>query len=588
MSNTDILTTTTTFMLPIEYNPRKFKLNDTIKADLELVQTIDGSENPVYEHVFAPSNELGKMIIPKMATYYTDDTAYLKDTQDFIKHMVSKTSGEPTLATYELNEMLNIWKDVKGETSFHEKYLYIEWEFAKFLNRNPKFLQIMSVYNLLSPLVALCIPIITLIIPFIIIKMQNIPISVNSYIDILKNLIANHAIGKIFTQFHQVDAGQKLYLVVSAGFYIFSIYQNILVCLKLYSNMNKIQNYLNNIHKYLVYSISEMKYYAEILQHYNSYSDFCKDLTKNIDLLVPYSNRLAKVTEIGNISVYKILEFGDILHIFYELYDNVELTNSILYTFGFNGYINSLKGLANNIANDAVNFCSFGKKDDTKIVTNFRRVYYPPLIGKSAVKNDIVTRPNMIITGPNASGKTTILKTNIINIILSQQIGCGTYEGALIKPYQYIHCYLNIPDTSGRDSLFQAEARRCKEIIDCIDINSDDNHFCIFDELYSGTNPDEATTSAVAFMKYLSKRKNVSCMLTTHYLKVCKKLDKVGGIKNYSMKTLKLKDGTNKYTYELQEGISSVKGGIKVLRDMNYPKEILDATNKNEFVEKGI
>jgi hypothetical protein len=74
----------------------------------------------------------------------------------------------------------------------------------------------------------------------------------------------------------------------------------------------------------------------------------------------------------------------------------------------------------------------------------------------------------MIITGPNASGKTTILKSTLINIILTQQFGCGFYSSAKLSPFKHIHCYLNIPDTSGRDSLFQAEARRCKEILDII------------------------------------------------------------------------------------------------------------------------
>lgn len=32
------------------------------------------------------------------------------------------------------------------------------------------------------------------------------------------------------------------------------------------------------------------------------------------------------------------------------------------------------------------------------------------------------------------------------------------------------------------------------------------------------------------------------------------------------------------YTYKLDEGISKVKGGLKILHDMNYPKEILDLT----------
>lgn len=56
-----------------------------------------------------------------------------------------------------------------------------------------------------------------------------------------------------------------------------------------------------------------------------------------------------------------------------------------------------------------------------------------------------------------------------MNIILSQQIGYGFYDSANINPYDYLHSYLNIPDTSGRDSLFQAESRRCKEILDSLE-----------------------------------------------------------------------------------------------------------------------
>ena len=69
-------------------------------------------------------------------------------------------------------------------------------------------------------------------------------------------------------------------------------------------------------------------------------------------------------------------------------------------------------------------------------------------------------------------------------------------------PYDTIHCYLNIPDTSGRDSLFQAEARRCKEILESLEDNK--KHFCIFDELFSGTNPNEACASSYGFIKYLN------------------------------------------------------------------------------------
>ena len=47
-------------------------------------------------------------------------------------------------------------------------------------------------------------------------------------------------------------------------------------------------------------------------------------------------------------------------------------------------------------------------------------------------------------------------------------------------------------------------------------------HFCIFDELYSGTNPDEASQAGKAFINYLSRFSNVDFILTTHYFKTCK------------------------------------------------------------------
>jgi DNA mismatch repair ATPase MutS len=140
---------------------------------------------------------------------------------------------------------------------------------------------------------------------------------------------------------------------------------------------------------------------------------------------------------------------------------------------------------------------------------------------------------------------------------------------------------LNIPDTSGRDSLFQAESRRCKEIIDIIHENQEDRHFCIFDELYSGTNPTEATKAAYAFLTYISNFKNVNFILTTHYVSVCNKFKKSKNIKNYKMQVESLDDGKLKYTYKLKPGISKIQGAIKILKEMNYPKEII--TNIENF-----
>ena len=169
----------------------------------------------------------------------------------------------------------------------------------------------------------------------------------------------------------------------------------------------------------------------------------------------------------------------------------------------------------------------------------------------------------------------------MMNFMLSQQIGYGFYKSAKITPYKYIHCYLNIPDTSGRDSLFQAEARRCKEIMEAItESKPSEKHFCIFDEIYSGTNPYEAMASAYSYLEYLSKYKNVSFMITTHYTDLCKKVEKNEmNIVNKHMEIYKTNE-TFQYSYLLKSGISEVKGGVKVLQDLGYPTDMIDNTGK--------
>jgi DNA mismatch repair ATPase MutS len=283
-----------------------------------------------------------------------------------------------------------------------------------------------------------------------------------------------------------------------------------------------------------------------------------------------------KIISDYKLSSTKIGELGHVLKCFYELYDSPVYNDAFLYSFGFHGYIDNLEGLIENIKSRKINFAKFKGKQN-----RFKAAYYPAVIN-NPVKNDYTFDKSIIITGPNASGKTTVLKSSLINVILSQQMGCGCYQRATIQPFKYIHCYLNIPDTSGRDSLFQAEARRCKWILDTIKKSeAGESHFCVFDELYSGTNPEEAVSSAFAFMNYLVKQ-NVKCILTTHFHSLCNLLENEN-VKNFHMKTTKINDNGDsndsndfQYTYLLKKGVSKVRGGMKVLCDMDYPKEIMD------------
>jgi len=120
--------------------------------------------------------------------------------------------------------------------------------------------------------------------------------------------------------------------------------------------------------------------------------------------------------------------------------------------------------------------------------------------------------------------------------------------------------------------LFQAEARRCKQVIDCV--KDTKRVFCIFDELFSGTNPQEASASAFAFLQYLSCQKNCTFLLTTHFIDVCRNLMDNPRIVMKHMKTSLLHNKL-KYTYKLSNGLSTVHGGISILVDMDYPIDII-------------
>jgi len=567
------------FKLPIFYNKHKQELHENIANDLELTKSINDTEQSIYSHVFKPSNCFGKLMMESFGKCYTTDVSFLKDTQCMLQKYIPQPLNSSEIKqfdVYDFQNVLSAWKEIKGETGFCEKYLYIDWEFGKFLNTNPQFLQAMSLYNIISPILSLFLPIVILIIPFFIIKLKGLQLSMNEYVDILKIIISNHAIGKIFTSFHEVDLNQKIYLLISVAFYVFSIYQNILICIRFYSNMKKIHDYLSLFKDYLQYTIFSMDNYLEITHELQNYSVFNTELNNNRNILSQFKIQLNKITPL-KCSLSKTIEIGHVMKCFYDLYENKVYNDAFVYSFGFHGYLDNISGLKINIIDKHIHSCKFINKNKKNI---FEKAYYPNLISSDHVKNDCDLYKNMIITGPNASGKTTMLKTILINIILSQQFGYGCYKKAKITPYDFLHCYLNIPDTSGRDSLFQAEARRCKEIIDCIAENKEKHHLCIFDELYSGTNPEEATISAVAFMEYLVKHKNVSCLLTTHYIDVCKRLKDNVNIINYNMKTLVEPDKL-RYEYILQEGISEIKGGLNVLTEMNYPSEIIDKTKRN-------
>lgn len=568
-----------TFKLPVSYLDSSLihSLPTTVCSDLELT-TIDNTKPTMYEYLFKPKHEFAKNMIPEWSKQITSHVPFLQDTQMVLCNIHEFNEKTPKDYKVPCDKIMDIWNDTKEDKHFLEKYSYIDWDIFKSFNESSSFLQALTLINMTSPLISFIIPIIFLVFPFVILKFQRIPITFDVYLKVLRDIAKHHFIGRAIGSFQNISWTSVIYLGLTIGLYGLQIYQNVNLCIRFYNNINKINTHLCNLRDYLKYSIDNMENFTKINNQLDTYSSFCSNTTNNcITLKCLYE-------EVKDIRPFipgfsKITEIGYLLKCFYRVHSNQEYEMALRYSFGFEGYIDNLRGVYENMIQGNVHCSVFGK-DNCEIVDE----YYPSLLNeKNVVKNNCELSKNMVITGPNASGKTTILKTTTINIIFTQQVGCGFYTKATINPYTHIHSYLNIPDTSGRDSLFQAESRRCKEILDIIN-NTENNsrHFCIYDELYSGTNPSEATKSAYAFLKYLSKYENVDFVLTTHYVSLCKKLKKTKKIQNYQM-VVNIEHETNKieYTYKIKKGISKVQGAVMILEDMKYPDEIINDIRRN-------
>jgi DNA mismatch repair ATPase MutS len=503
---------------------------------------------------------MGEKLLDLWKESYSYDKRFLTQSQDLYKTL--------NLSPYEqLDNTTTDWNTFKEQTNFLDKYNYLDWSHFLFLNNNSMFLQCSCINTILSPIMTIILPILLCIIPFIILKMRNKKLTLDQYYGMLKHILSRHPLGKIF-ELKTANTKQRCYIIGSLLLYLFQIYQNIKSSYQFYTNMLSIQNLFITLSNFSKDTLSKMNNYLTVSKKYTTYMLFNNEVTIYRDKLVTLNTKLQN-------NALNMVSLGEHMKVFYELYNDTSIQDTIDYALSFQGYLDNINGIQSLIKTKCINKCKYSKRNN-KIEDN----YYALVDTNTCVKNSNTLTHNFIITGPNAAGKTTFLKSTLINIILSQQIGYGFYKSAIINPYTYIHCYLNIPDTSNRDSLFQAEARRCKEILDNIsDTKSSETIFCIFDELYSGTNPSEAVASAQAFLSYLSNKSNVTFMITTHYIELCSKLEDEN-TKNYNMNIIK-KDDTVRYTYLLNKGISDIKGGVQVLKQLNYPEHIISKTKEN-------
>jgi hypothetical protein len=420
-------------------------------------------------------------------------------------------------------------------------------------------------------------PLIIAIAPFVVMRMKGESISFTTYVAILRIIAGNHFIGHTIDGMRCLSLKSVLYTIAMTIFYIMQMYTNTIVCLKYYANIRNLTADLIILREHITVSIAAMNAFSLAYSTRSNFSLFCADMSRHAARLAHFLLKLASISPFCP-SITTFSRIGDIMTIYYEPRTCPALVDALHASCNFIGYIDNLRGLAHNIKMGHMQFASFSKhasNTNPRPVLKLKNQRYPPHASKPG--NTCTFKRNMVLTGPNASGKTTLIKATCINIIFSQQFACGFYDKCTISPFTHIHSYLNIPDSSGRDSLFQAESRRCLEIITAIhSAPTHENHFCIFDELYSGTNPDEAVSAGNAFLTYLAKHNNIRFMLTTHYTAMCERLEPNCRISSHQMLTVPLPNGNLQFLYQIKEGISYVHGAANILVDLGYPADIVN------------
>ena len=550
------------FKIPIELIDDKKVTPPNLIEDLEFEKLhSDISNNTIYEFLLKPKTLFGRSGISNWITNYTTDIQFLKDNQDLITQFSNHHSE---MGGDSVTKAWSSFKNIKEDENFINKYQYINWDKLEFLNKSSIFLSILSMYSIISPALNLIAPLLLLLIPFVLLRFKKIPITLSSYVTILMVSLRNHSFGRLITQWNVLPWGQRTYLLLMVGMYIYNIYQNALSCYQFYQNSYAINRDIKNIKDHLKNIKNKLENFMDKIQNYKSFAPYLNYLQGKLKKINDLHYDLDNVP-LASFNPKKIPLLGYTMKQYYLLYKSEEIKDTLLFSFGFYGYLEKLESIACLVKSKVLSKAHFHKSKKPRL--RLSKAYYPTMIADKVVPNTISMKNNKIITGPNASGKTTLLKTATTNLLLSQQIGFGFYAKANITPFDYIHCYLNIPDTSSRDSLFQAEARRCLEILNTINNNKDKKHFCIFDELFSGTNPYEAISSAQSYLQHISGISNVRFMLTTHFTDLCNNLDTNKKIDNINMHTI-------------CKGISNIKGGIIVLKELGYPENIIASTKE--------
>lgn len=199
---------------------------------------------------------------------------------------------------------------------------------------------------------------------------------------------------------------------------------------------------------------------------------------------------------------------------------------------------------------------------------------YHPLI-EHPVKNEMHTQTGVLITGSNASGKSTFLRTVAINSIFAQTIHtclADSYQSALFR----IASSMSLKDDMlGGDSYYMVEIKAIKRILN-MRSESGIPVLCFVDEVLRGTNTVERIAASTQILKSLCNH-NCLCFAATHDVELTHLLGK--SYSNYHFSE-EIEGNDIFFTYKIMEGRADTQNAIRLLGIMGYEPLIVEEAGK--------
>lgn len=208
---------------------------------------------------------------------------------------------------------------------------------------------------------------------------------------------------------------------------------------------------------------------------------------------------------------------------------------------------------------------------------NFQGLYHPMV--EKAIPYTREKNAKLLVTGSNASGKSTFMKAMGLSILFSQVSGYAFAEKFSLSPGELLSSMALRDSIEKGESYFVTEIKSLRRILE-----KTKNHYCycFIDEILRGTNTIERIASSTSVLEALGKRE--SCVfVATHDIELTELL------KDYeNVHFREVYEGNDiLFDYELLEGPSDTRNAILLLKIMGFGEEIIEEAQSRaeKFVE---